>query len=35
MNETPFWFWVIGVIVVSVSVVLEIRTRRSMNKERK
>ncbi len=34
MNETPIWFWVIGIIVVSVSIVLEIRTRRSMNKER-
>jgi len=35
MSETPIWFWVLGIVVVSISVVLEIRTRRNMNKERK
>jgi len=34
MNATPLWFWILGGIVLGISIVLEVQTRKKIKKER-
>jgi len=34
MNATPLWFWILGGIVLAISIVLEVQTRKRIKKER-
>lgn len=35
MSLPPLWIWVLGIILLTISIVLEIRFRKQYNKERK
>lgn len=35
VNIPPLWVWIFGIIVIGISIILEIKTRREMKKDQK